>query len=88
MQNQTPFLNHKLELENNKRLSLSGVSSLDGFSSQVLNLTINGTKLKVIGQDIKITSYNKSAGTLVADGIFNEFKYAVKSVPLVKKIFK
>lgn len=86
MQNQNEV--HKLELDSQKRLSLSGVDSVDGFSEQILNLTVCGTKMRVSGNNIKITAYNKSTKLLSADGDFNEIKYLVKKAPLMKKIFK
>lgn len=78
----------KLLLEGRKKLSMTGVDSVDGFTEQVLNLTVNGNKVKISGENIKITSYNKTQGTLNADGMFSEIKYNQKKAPLVKRLFK
>ena len=86
MQNQ--ILNHKLELDGRKRLTLTGVQSVDGFSQQVLNLTVLDGKLKISGENIKITGYNKQTGVLTADGNFTEIKYLEKNKNLFKKLFK
>lgn len=80
--------NDKLELFGRKRLAMSAVESVDGFSEQALNLTVAGTKVRVTGEKIKITSYNKAAGTLTADGVFSEIKYSVKKTPFYKRILK
>lgn len=86
MQNQIET--HKLELDARKRLLMTGVESVDGFSEQVLNLSVMGSKLKISGENIKITAYNKATGNLTADGVFNEIKYLTKKPPIVKRIFK
>ena len=78
----------KLEIIGRKRLAMSGVETVDGFSEQVLNLTVLGNKVKISGDKIKITAFNKATGTLMADGGFSEIKYNAKKVPLIKRIFK
>lgn len=78
----------KLELFGRRRLAMSLVESVDGFSEQRLELTIAGSKVKILGEKIKVTSYNKATGSLTADGFFSEIKYDVKKIPLIKRIFK
>ena len=85
---QTPIEAEKLILDGRKRLTMTGVQSVDGFSEQVINLTISGNKVRIIGENIKITAYNKASGSLSADGNFNEIKYNYKKTTFVKKIFK
>ena len=80
--------NDKLEIIGRKRLAMCGVEAVDGFSEQALNLTVSGVKVKITGEKIKITAFNKATGTLTADGIFNEIKYNAKKTPLLKRIFK
>ena len=89
MQNQVNQTNSdRLELVGRKRLAMCGVEAVDGFSEQALYLTVSGVKVKITGEKIKITAFNKAAGTLSADGIFNEIKYNAKKTPLLKRIFK
>ncbi len=78
----------KLILEGRKRLSMTGVDSVDSFSEEWLKLTVSGSKVTVFGENIKITAYNKLSGTLSADGVFNEIKYNRKKVPVIKRLFK
>lgn len=78
----------KVLIEGRKKLSMTGVDSVDGFSEQTLNLTVSGGKVKISGENIKITAYNKATGTLNADGVFNEIKYNAKKIPFVKRLFK
>jgi hypothetical protein len=78
----------RILIEGRKKLTMTGVDSVDGFTEQVLNLTVSGSKVKVSGENIKITAYNKATGSLNADGVFNEIKYSVKKAPLMKRLFK
>ena len=78
----------RLVLDARKNLSMTGVQSVDGFGEQFLSLTVYGNKVKIVGENIKISSYNKSTGSFSADGIFNEIKYNHKKVPFVKRLFK
>ena len=80
--------NDKLMLEGRKKLSMTGVTSVDGFSETYLKLTVGGDNVTVNGQGIKITSYNKDNGNLTADGNFGEIRYGVKKQPLIKRVFK
>ena len=86
MQNQVN--SDRLEIVGRKRLAMNGVETVDGFSEQALNLTVSGVKMKITGEKIKITAYNKASGTLMADGIFNEIKYNAKKTPFFKRVFK
>jgi hypothetical protein len=78
----------KLTLDGRKLLTMTGVSSVDGFGEQFLSLTVSGNKVKITGENIKISSFNKANGNLTAEGTFNEIKYNYKKAPLVKRIFK
>lgn len=80
--------NSILTLENRKNIKITGVQSVDGFSEQTLSLTINDNKLKILGEKLKILSFDKVTGEFSADGIINEIKYNVKKQPLIKRFFK
>ncbi|MCQ2387652.1 MAG: YabP/YqfC family sporulation protein [Clostridia bacterium] len=82
------MLNDKLELDGRKRLNMTGVNSVDGYSSQMLNLTVCDCKVRIMGNNINITSFNKSSGNLSAEGDFYEIKYGGKKQPLIKKLLK
>ena len=88
MQEQNLIKDEKLVLENRKRLSLSGVESVDGFSEGFLRLSLSSGKLQILGENIKITSFNKSSGNLDAQGEIYQIKYLNKKQPIVKRIFK
>lgn len=77
-----------LLLEEKRRLTISGVEGVDGFSDTYINLTIKGEIFRIVGDKLKIISFNKSNGNFVAEGEFKELKFASKHTPLFKKIFK
>lgn len=80
--------NVSLLLENRKKLTMSRVESVDAFTEQTLTLTVVGDKVQIIGQKLKVVSFNKSSGALVVEGIVNEIKYNFKKPPFYKRIFK
>ncbi len=88
MENNFNNIPDRLELIGRKKLSMTGVSSVDGFTEQSLKLTVNGSKVIINGENVKVTSYNKSNGNLTAEGEISEIKYNTKSRPLVKRLFK
>lgn len=82
------FINERLVLESRKRLNLTAVDAVNGFTDTCLNLTIAGKTLKILGLNLKITSYNKATGNLTCDGEISEIKYERKKQPLIKRVFK
>ena len=79
---------NKVCLENKRKLSMTGIKSVDGFSEQYLKLTLSDGRAIISGEKIKITSYNNQLGNLSADGLFSEIKFINKSEPFIKKLFK
>ena len=88
MQEQNLISQEKMVLEARRHLLVCGVQTVDGFNEQTLKLTVNGSKVTVVGDNIKITAFNKANGNLSAEGDFYEFKYSHKKMPMVKRIFK
>ncbi|MBE7089710.1 MAG: hypothetical protein E7362_02780 [Clostridiales bacterium] len=82
------ILEERLTLDARKRLALNGVNSVDGFSEKELKLTVNGSKVEIKGENIKITAYNNVSGNFTADGKFNEIKFGGTKTPIIKRIFK
>ncbi len=78
----------QLVLDGRKRLSMTNVESVEGFSEQSLKLIVKGNRVQILGENIKITVFNKASGNLSAEGDFSEIKYNYKKAPLLKRIFK
>lgn len=88
MQEQNNVTQERLVIDARKLLTLTGVQTVDGFNEQSLRLTVNGTKVQISGDNIKITAFNKASGNLSAEGSFCEIKYCHNKKPLIKRIFK
>jgi hypothetical protein len=78
----------ELSKENRKKLSLSGVSSIDFFSDNCFKLTVNDCKMQILGDNLKVLVFNKEKGDFLAEGKINEVKFNYKKQPLIKRIFK
>lgn len=78
----------RLTLDARKKLTLTNVNSVDGFSDRELKLTVSGKKVDIKGQNIKITAFNNVSGNFTADGEFIEIKFGGAKTPIVKRIFK
>ena len=86
MQNQIE--NDKLCLDARKKLSMTGVESVNSFSPSMLKLTVGGKIVQILGENFKIDNYNKATGSFSATGLFSEIKYGKAKQPFIKKIFK
>ena len=80
--------NDKLILESRKRLTMTNVEAVNGFTDTFLNLTVNGKNVKIVGSKLKITAYNKNTGNLTCDGEINEIKYGAIKQSVFKRMFK
>ena len=85
---QIPNETDKLILDGRKKLQMTGVDAVEGFSDRMLKLSVSGSKVLINGENIKITAFNKATGNLTADGNFTEIKYNFKKAPLIKRLFK
>ena len=77
-----------LTLTNRNRLDITCVECVESFSEQNLKLVVLGNKMTVLGNGIKILSYDKLSGNFSAEGEIREIKYEHKKQPFIKKIFK
>ena len=88
MENKLQTIEQKLLIENNKKISLTCVDSVDGFTDELLKLTVQGNKVIIKGNNIKITQFNKTNGNFMADGTFYQILMAGENSHFVKKLFK
>lgn len=80
--------NDKLILDGGKRLSMTNVEAVNGFTDTIINLTVSGKSVKISGNKLKITSYNKGTGNLTCDGEVVEIKFGTVKQSVFKKVFK
>ena len=80
-------IQHSIQLEQRKKLTVSGVESVIAFSEvKILLSLVNKEKLQIIGSDLKIIGFSKSNGAFSAEGTVTGITYNGKS--FVSKLFK
>jgi len=79
---------HILNVENCKRITATGIETVDAFSSTQLVISYAGGKIVVSGSEMKITSFSKTNGQFSASGNIFGVKYSGKSTGLKQKLFK
>lgn len=68
-----------LTLEQQKRLSFSGVSSVDAFSESEIRLTVNGKKVRIGGSHLKVLSFSEGSGNFTASGEIESIRFGAAS---------
>ncbi len=80
---------HTLSIENQKRIQISSVAEVNGFSDKEIRVTLaSGVKISVSGQDMKITHFQKESGQFVADGQILGVKYHGAGQSFLKRLVK
>ena len=80
---------HTLNIENQKKIKLSAVAEVNGFSDKEIRVTLaNGVKISVGGTDMKITHFQKESGEFVADGKIIAVKYHGAGQNFFKRLVK
>lgn len=75
-----------LVIEQQKRLTMTGVLSVDSFSCDSIIASINSGRLQIYGQGLKILAFSKQSGSLSVDGQINTVKYGGKKIPFLKRL--
>jgi sporulation protein YabP len=68
---------HTLQIEDRKKITMTGVESVEAFSPREIQLTVSGGKLTVAGSDLKIVNFSKENGGFFAVGKVDSVKYSV-----------
>lgn len=80
--------NSRLTLENQKKITLSGVMEVVSSNESSIVAKLNKSNVYITGSNIHITKLDVEQGVLEADGLFNQIKYNQKPENLIKRIFK
>ncbi len=75
-----------LTIEQQKKITMSGVSSVDGFSETSITLTVNGKKVKIEGSGLKVLAFSEGSGNFAATGDVSSVKFGAKG--RLKKLFQ
>ncbi len=67
--------NSILTIEQRKKITLSGVESVDAFSEERLLLTVAGQRVTIEGSNLKILAFSQGSGSFSASGEVRLVKY-------------
>lgn len=76
-----------LTIEQQRKITMSGVSGVDSFSETSILLTVNGKKVKIEGAKLKVLSFSEGSGNFVASGEVSLVKYGTQG-KMLSRIFK
>lgn len=77
-----------LTLENQEKLTLTGVERVDAFSEHSITLTVNGQKVRIDGSKLKVLSFSEGNGNFAASGHVDQVRYSTQQGASVRKLFK
>ncbi len=75
-------------IEEQKKISMTSVESVDSFSSQQITLTMPNGKAVIYGDGLKIVNFSKSNGNFTAEGKISGLKYLAKHEKVIKRLFR
>ena len=85
MQNQTDSV---LTVEQQKKISLTGVESVDAFSDTEIRLCVAGKKMLITGTGLKVLSFSKGSGAFAAIGEVSLIRYGANKGKFLQRLFK
>ncbi|MEG2274760.1 MAG: YabP/YqfC family sporulation protein [Clostridia bacterium] len=82
--------NHKIELENHKLMSVTGVLSVPTFTDKNVTVQLDKEKLLIVGHDLSVKNLDIENGKLSLTGFVTALKYTTENTPktILNKIFK
>ncbi len=57
-----------LTIEQQRKITMSGVTSVDAFSETSILLTVNGKRVKIEGSKLKVLTFSEGSGNFAASG--------------------
>jgi sporulation protein YabP len=81
---------HKLELDNHRALSVTGVAAVPVFTDKSITVELDNETLHILGHDLTIKSLDIENGRLNVTGFVNSLRYTSEVTPssVFKRIFK
>ncbi len=65
-----------LTLENQNKLTFSGVERVDAFSDRAIVLTVNGKRVRIEGSKLKVLSFSEGSGAFSACGCVESVRFS------------
>ncbi len=78
--------NSVLTIEQNKRVTMTCVESVDSFSESAIALTVGGKRVKIEGTRLKILTFSQGSGNFAASGEVTAVRYG--GGKMLSKLFK
>lgn len=79
---------HSVNIEQCKRITATGIDSVDSFSDKQILLTYKDGRIAVTGSGMKIVNFSKTSGAFSASGEIYSVRYISKGVSFAKRLFK
>lgn len=79
---------HSVNIEQCKRITATGIDSVDSFSDKQILLTYKDGRIAVTGSGMKIVNFSKTSGAFSATGEIYSVRYISKGAGLAKRLFK
>ncbi len=76
-----------ITIEQRKKIRVTGVESVDSFSDSCVALTVEGRKLRIAGNQLKIVAFSKENGNFAAIGEISGIRYGAKG-KAVSRLFR
>lgn len=82
------FKAHSLTLEEQKKLSLTGILNVESFNEKEVSLKLADNMLSITGANLNVEKLNVEEGTLTIMGEIGAIRYSGVKESLMKRIFK
>ena len=79
---------HSLMLEEQKKLSLTGILNVESFNEKEVYLKLADNMLNITGANLNVEKLNVEDGTLTVMGEIGTIRYSGARQSLLKRIFK
>lgn len=86
MQNET--VQSVLTIEQQKKITFTGVESVDAFSDNAITLTVNGKKVQIAGSGLKVLAFSKGSGNFSASGEVGSVRFGGARGKALQRLFK
>lgn len=74
-------------IEQQKKITVTGVLSVDGFTSREIRITLDSGRAMIAGEGLKIVSFSKANGNFSAVGKIAGIRFFGRQEKLTKRLF-
>ena len=81
---QTETRQSVLTLENQSKISMTGVERVDAFSERLIQLTVNGKKVRIEGSKLRVLAFSEGSGNFSASGYVDAIRFLAAGGKVVR----